>query len=114
MAFCSNCGTELKSESKFCPDCGAPIGANTETTPPPSIPQEVFIYEKKSKGLTLTLCFFGGCVGAHLFYLRHYLSASLYLLFCWTFIPLILSWGDFIVYLFLPEKKFHEIYDKRI
>ena len=46
----------------------------------------------------MTLCFFGGWFGLHEFYLRKYLSGSLYLLFFWTFIPLLLSVIDFIVY----------------
>lgn len=25
MAFCSNCGTELRTNDKFCPGCGAPV-----------------------------------------------------------------------------------------
>ena len=28
MAFCGNCGTQLDDGVQFCPNCGAPIGAN--------------------------------------------------------------------------------------
>jgi len=27
MVFCTNCGTQLADNAKFCPNCGAPIGA---------------------------------------------------------------------------------------
>lgn len=118
MAFCNNCGTELKEESKFCPECGTPVGSAETTQSQPAQPQpvqqDVFVYERKSKGGAMTLCFFGGWFGLHMFYLRKYLWGSLYLLFCWTFIPLLMSFGDFIAIWLLPEDKFHEKYDKRI
>lgn len=38
MPFCGNCGTELKNNEAFCPNCGAPTGnapkTNAGTNPP--------------------------------------------------------------------------------
>ena len=74
--------------------------------------QDIYVHARKSKGLAMTLCFFGGWFGLHEFYLRNYLSGTLYLLFFWTFIPLILSILDFIIMFFTPKSTFHRIYDK--
>ena len=74
--------------------------------------QDIYVHARKSKGLAMTLCFFGGWFGLHEFYLRNYLSGTLYLLFFWTFIPLILSILDFIILFFTPKSTFHRIYDK--
>ena len=42
------------------------------------------------------LAFFLGGIGAHHFYYQNYLRGILYLLFCWTGIPIILGWIDMI------------------
>ena len=75
-------------------------------------PQDIYVHERKSKGLAMTLCFFGGWFGLHEFYLRKYLSGSLYLLFCWTLIPLCLAVIDFIFMFLTPKSVFHKMYDK--
>lgn len=39
--FCNNCGTELETNSKFCPRCGAPVrSGQQEETPQPAAQQE--------------------------------------------------------------------------
>ena len=30
MSFCTNCGTQIPDGSRFCPNCGAPVGANPQ------------------------------------------------------------------------------------
>lgn len=35
MAFCSQCGTQMPDDSRFCPTCGASIGAAPATPPAP-------------------------------------------------------------------------------
>lgn len=122
MAFCVNCGNKLESGVKFCTNCGHPVtfsgGSNVQDTPQQTVvyvqapQQDIYVHERKSKGLALTLCFFLGWIGAHEFYLRKYLSGSLYLIFFWTFIPLFLSIIDFIIMLLTPKSVFHKIYDK--
>lgn len=122
MAFCGNCGTQLSNGAKFCTNCGHPVtfsgGSNVQDTPQHTVvyvqapQQDIYVHERKSKGLALTLCFFLGWMGAHEFYLRKYLWGSLYLIFFWTFIPLFLSIIDFIIMLLTPKSVFHKIYDK--
>ena len=111
MAFCSHCGTKLNEGENFCPQCGNATN-NQKIVYIQSPQQDIYVHARKSKGLALTLCFFLGWMGAHEFYLRKYFSGSLYLIFFWTFIPLLLSILDFIIILCIPKKVFHETYDK--
>lgn len=126
MVFCSNCGMQLNDGARFCSNCGQPIDfvqpQDNRLVPPPfsqtmnqqyqTPPQQVYIIHRKSKGLALILCAFFGGIGIHEFYLRNYISGTLYLLFCWTLIPLLFSILDFFVILLTPESIFHEMYDK--
>lgn len=121
MAYCSNCGNRLTEGAKFCPNCGHSVKKQTtanESMEQPKIvyvqapQQDIYVHERKSKGLAMTLCFFLGWMGAHEFYLRKYLSGSLYLIFFWTAIPLFLSILDFILLFLTPKSVFHKMYDK--
>jgi len=121
MAYCSNCGNRLTEGVKFCPNCGhsvkKKITANESMEQPKIVyvqapQQDIYVHERKSKGLAMTLCFFLGWMGAHEFYLRNYFSGSLYLIFFWTAIPLFLSILDFIVLFLTPKSVFHKMYDK--
>ena len=105
----------------FCPNCGHSVKKQTtanESTEQQRIvyvqapQQDIYVHERKSKGLAMTLCFFLGWMGAHEFYLRKYLSGSLYLIFFWTAIPLFLSILDFILLFLTPKSVFHKMYDK--
>jgi len=52
---------------------------------------ERYNQEKKSLGAALLICLFFGGVGFHKFYLKQNLVGLLYLIFCWTLIPAMLS-----------------------
>ena len=122
MSYCGNCGTKLKDGTNFCPQCGAAVSDNLRqgwnTVQNEKIvyvqapQQDTYVHSRKSKGLAMTLCFFLGWMGAHEFYLRNYFSGSLYLFFCWTLIPLLLSIVDFIILFLTPKSVFHKMYDK--
>jgi TM2 domain-containing membrane protein YozV len=64
----------------------------------------------KSKTTAAILAFLLGGLGIHKFYLGQTLQGILYLVFCWTWIPLILSLIDFIIYLTMSEQAFQEKY----
>ena len=49
---------------------------------------------KVQKGIYIALCLFLGGLGIHKFYSGKWGQGLLYLTFCWTFIPLILSVFD--------------------
>lgn len=102
---------KLNDGENFCSKCGNP-NINQKIVYIQTPQQDIYVHERKSKGLAMTLCFFGGWLGLHKFYLREYLSGSLYLIFFWTFLPLILSAVDFIIMFLTPKSAFHRQYDK--
>ena len=53
--------------------------------------QSLYQQRKKSTGVALLLALFLGGIGAHNFYLGNTTSGVIFLLFCWTFIPMIIS-----------------------
>lgn len=123
MAYCTNCGIEIETGANFCTACGQPVdrkmyvSRRTIQKQAPRVvyvqnpEQEIYVRTRKSKGVALLLCFFLGAFGAHKFYLHSYFWGTLYLLFCWTLIPLLWSIVDFILLLLTPERFFHIMYD---
>lgn len=57
----------------------------------------------KSKSTAILLAIFLGGLGIHRFYLEKPFSGVMYLLFSWTFVPLILSVIEVVVMLFTPK-----------
>ena len=65
----------------------------------------------KSKTTAAILAFFLGGIGVHRFYLGQTGLGLLYLLFFWTFIPAIVAFIDFILFLTMSDEKFNEKYN---
>jgi TM2 domain-containing membrane protein YozV len=61
----------------------------------------------------LLIIFFFGAIGIHKFLVRHYLSGFLYLIFSWTFIPLIISVVEFFITIFKKEDNYGRILIER-
>jgi TM2 domain-containing membrane protein YozV len=68
----------------------------------------------KNKTTAAILAFFLGGLGIHRFYLGQGGKGILYLLFCWTFIPAIIAFIDFIVFLTMHEDSFNKKYNNGI
>ncbi|HEX7870992.1 MAG TPA: TM2 domain-containing protein, partial [Chryseobacterium sp.] len=66
----------------------------------------------KDKNLAAILAFFLGGLGIHRFYLGQTLFGVLYLVFCWTFIPLCLSIIDFFAFIFMSQNTFNSKYNR--
>jgi TM2 domain-containing membrane protein YozV len=66
----------------------------------------------KDKSTAAILAFFLGGIGIHRFYLNQIGLGFLYLLFSWTFIPLLVSLIDFIVFLAMDQKSFDYKYNR--
>ena len=62
---------------------------------------------------TVLLAFVGGFIGCHKFYLRKIGTGMIYVLFFWTFIPLIISIFEGFRYLFMTNEEFDKIYNPR-
>ncbi len=96
MVHCRGCGKEIHSTARACPSCGA----DTFMRNP----------ERKSRITAALLAFFLGGFGAHKFYLGKIGQGIVYLLFCWTFIPMIIAFIEFIVYLCMSDEEFERKY----
>ena len=65
---------------------------------------------KVSKGLYIMLALFLGGGGAHKFYAGKWMVGILYLLFSWTYIPIIISLFDVIIAILKPSDEYGRIY----
>jgi TM2 domain-containing membrane protein YozV len=95
MVFCRGCGKQIHSSAKACPGCGAT--------------QSVAGQGKSRISAALFALFLGG-VGGHKFYLGKVGQGFLYLLFFWTFIPSIIAFIEFIIYLCNSDEEFARKY----
>ena len=64
----------------------------------------------KSKVAAFALAWLLGGIGAHKFYLNRVGQGLLYLIFCWTFVPMIIAFVEGIVYLAMDDERFWEKY----
>lgn len=65
---------------------------------------------EKSRIIAALLAFFLGGFGIHKFYLGQIGWGIVYLLFCWTFIPSIVAFIEFIIYLCTSDEDFARKY----
>jgi|SRR5690606_15079131 len=89
----------------FCFACGQPIDARAEICPKCGVRQKP-VRGQKSKIAAALLAFFLGGVGVHKFYLGRVGWGIVYLLFCWTLIPAIIAFVEFIIYLCMSDEAF--------
>ena len=61
----------------------------------------------KDRMTTMLLCLFLGHIGIHKFYLGKKNEGILYLVFCWTWIPLIIAVCEFIGLCFMSDREFN-------
>ncbi|WP_273796627.1 TM2 domain-containing protein [Bacillus sp. AGSP2] len=66
---------------------------------------------KKNKIVAALLAFFFGGLGIHKFYLGRVGQGILYILFCWTGIPSIIAFIEFIIFLYGSEEAFDQKYN---
>ena len=90
--FCSECGARISARAEICPKCGfkLPVSAGGE--------------HKKTTAALLAL-FLGG-LGAHKFYLGRTGMGLVYLAFCWTLVPALISLVEGIQFLSMSESEF--------
>ncbi len=91
--FCKKCGTDV-GDSKFCPKCGESVYGDQSADEPCYVDQPQKMVNKVAYAL---LAFFLGGIGIHRFYAGKVLSGVIYLLFCWTLIPGIIAFIEFIL-----------------
>jgi TM2 domain-containing membrane protein YozV len=94
LIHCWECSKQISDRSTNCIHCGAPMR------------QIIAGSSGKSRSLTIVLALFLGGVGAHKFYLEKPGRGMIYLLWCWTFIPAVVSIVEAFYYLGMPEDEF--------
>lgn len=94
--FCSSCGAIIKIKAVICPKCGVSQKKKSD----------------KSKTTAAVLALFLGGLGVHKFYLGQTLAGFMYLLFCWTFIPALIAFIEFIMLITMSEDKFNNKYSE--
>lgn len=92
--FCHACGQSIDAQAAICPKCGVPQKSAGS----------------KSKIAAGLFAIFLGGFGVHKFYLGKVGMGILYLLFCWTFIPAIVSLIEGIIYLTKSDADFARQY----
>jgi TM2 domain-containing membrane protein YozV len=66
---------------------------------------------KKDKTVAILLAFFLGAFGGHKFYLGQITMGIVYLIFCWTLIPSIVSFVEFILLIIMKPEEFDAKYN---
>lgn len=66
----------------------------------------------KKKSVAILLSFFFGWFGAHKFYLGQIGWGVVYLVLCWTYVPLIVSFIEFLMFVFMSDEKFNEKFNR--
>ncbi|MBB3227123.1 TM2 domain-containing membrane protein YozV [Luteibacter sp. Sphag1AF] len=94
LVYCRECGKQVSDSASSCPGCGAAV-AVTGT---------------KSHIAAGVLALVVGGLGVHKFYLGRTGQGILYLIFCWTFIPSLISFIEGIIYLCTNERDFQAKY----
>lgn len=99
---CKTCGKLIYEAAEICPHCGVrQIESSTLVTKQP-----------KNRVTAALLAIFLGGIGVHKFYLGKIGLGILYLLFSWTWIPLIVGIIEGIYYLTLSDEAFAKQFDQ--
>ncbi|MHB1484824.1 MAG: TM2 domain-containing protein [Saccharofermentanales bacterium] len=93
----------------FCHFCGSEIFPGVHHSCSKN-PQFTYSVPQKSKITAGLLALFLGGLGIHKFYLNRAGLGILYLLFCWTYIPTIISAIEGIIYFTTSDKEFYNKY----
>ena len=103
--FCSECGAIIKLKAEICPKCGVRQFGQS-----PVINLGPVANNGKSRIAAALFAFFLGGFGAHKFYLGQTGLGIVYLIFCWTFIPAIIAFIEFILFLTMTDETFNQKY----
>ena len=100
--YCSECGAIIKQKAEICPKCGV-----RQIELPSRVNLGIAPISSKNKIVAALLALFFGWFGVHKFYLGQIGLGIVYLLFCWTFIPALVAFIEFILLLTMSDEKFN-------
>lgn len=103
--YCSECGAVIKVKAEICPKCGV-----RQFNQPASISLGPLASNGKSRIAAALLALILGTFGAHKFYLGQLGWGVIYLIFCWTSIPTIVGFVEFILFLIMSDEEFDRKY----
>ena len=103
MKQCDSYNATLPHKADFCTACGV---LQVETSP--STFSKPLIQKNKTVAALLAIVF--GGLGIHKFYLKRTKMGIIYLLFCWTIIPVFIGFIEGIILLVMDEKSFIQEY----
>lgn len=126
--ICPQCGAPNDPTATECEFCGESLGIqqmppqfqqpqpmNYQGVQPQVYASEVVAaWPVKSKVVAGVLALFLGGFGAHKFYLGQTGLGILYLCFCWTYIPALVSFVEGIIYLCSSDENFSRKYHVRV
>lgn len=92
--------------SKFCSECGARISAKAEVCPKCGVRSATLAGSEHNKTTAALLALFLGGIGLHKFYLGRTGMGLIYLVFCWTLVPALISLVEGIQFLSMSESEF--------
>jgi TM2 domain len=93
-------------DEKFCQECGCVIRVKAEICPKCGVRQASGSPSGRNRVVAALFALILGWFGIHKFYLGKVGQGVLYLLFCWTFVPLVISLIEGIVYLTMTDGDF--------
>lgn len=93
--YCRDCGTVIAASATACPHCGG-IQAGSDFGSAGG--------RSRIVAFLLAICL--GGIGIHKFYLGQNGQGILYLLFCWTGIPMFIAFVEAILYLLDSDERF--------
>jgi ribosomal protein L40E len=104
--FCMDCGQEINRRAEICPKCGV------RQLPAPNASGALGTGGPNRLIAALFAILLGG-IGIHKFYLGRVGQGLLYVLFCWTIIPVIVGIVEGILYLCSTDEDFGRRYGKQ-
>ena len=114
---CPSCGASIDLIATECKYCGEAIVVEAPqyqaSQAPPVYSSNGVPIASKSKITAGLLGIFLGGIGAHKFYLGKIGMGILYLVFCWTYIPVIVGFIEGIIYLALSDEEFYYKYVRK-
>ena len=110
---CYACANILDVRAELCPKCGVrqpPLMHGHVSQVIVAQPASTVAPSSKSKMAAALLAFFLGGLGIHKFYLGQSGAGIVYLLLCWTFIPSIVAFVEFLILLTMSDTEFNRRY----
>lgn len=96
--FCTTCGKQIHEKAEICPHCGVRQPGMASAS-------------GRNKMTAALLAIFLGGLGIHKFYLGQNGLGILYIVFCWTFIPVIVGFVEGVIYLTMTDEVFASKYN---